>query len=216
MSRLGPTQWTLADVARDVGLTAGALVQRFGSKRNLQLALAATLAGSTRQMFAALRAAHRSPLAAVYAYADCFGRMGDSPAALARGFAYLQVDLTDPEFRRHTLAQARASRAEIEALVRAAVRAGELVRRADPRGLARALEVTIGGSMMAWACYQEGPLTSWIRHDLDALLRPVLTSRGRRIAGRPPDGPSPADGAPARQFTVRARPRAGPGPERGS
>ncbi len=43
MSRLGPAQWTLADIAAEAGLTAGALVQRFGSKRGLLLALAEQL-----------------------------------------------------------------------------------------------------------------------------------------------------------------------------
>ena len=38
ISRLGPQRMTLGDVAREVGVTAGALVQRFGSKRGLLLA----------------------------------------------------------------------------------------------------------------------------------------------------------------------------------
>ena len=35
MGQLGPAQWTLADIAREAGITAGAVVQRFGSKREL-------------------------------------------------------------------------------------------------------------------------------------------------------------------------------------
>ena len=39
MSRLGPAQWTLTDIAAEAGLTAGALVQRFGSKHGLLVVL---------------------------------------------------------------------------------------------------------------------------------------------------------------------------------
>ena len=38
ITRLGPTRLTLADVASEVGLSAAALVQRFGSKRQLLVA----------------------------------------------------------------------------------------------------------------------------------------------------------------------------------
>ena len=50
-------------------------------------------------MFAELRRGHRSPLATLRAYSDCMAHMAASPAAFARNFAYLQIDLTDPDFR---------------------------------------------------------------------------------------------------------------------
>ncbi|MCA1563440.1 MAG: TetR/AcrR family transcriptional regulator, partial [Acidobacteria bacterium] len=37
MARLGPVRLTLADVAREIGLSPATLVQRFGSKRGLLL-----------------------------------------------------------------------------------------------------------------------------------------------------------------------------------
>jgi hypothetical protein len=39
MSRRGPKELTLADIAAEAGVTAGRLVQRFGGKRELLLAL---------------------------------------------------------------------------------------------------------------------------------------------------------------------------------
>ena len=39
MSRLGPGELTLAEIAKEAGVTAGLLVQRFGSKRDLLLSL---------------------------------------------------------------------------------------------------------------------------------------------------------------------------------
>src|SRR6185295_629907 len=98
MSRLGPAQLTLSEIAVEAGVTAGALVQRFGSKHRLLLAMMSEMSGWSRDFFAQLRAAHGSPLAALYAYADCFAQMGETPARLAHHLSYLQLDLTDPDF----------------------------------------------------------------------------------------------------------------------
>lgn len=180
MAELGPQQITLADIAAEAGLTPGALVQRFGSKRALLLALSEKFAHSTGALFASLRAADPSPLATLYAYGDCMAQMGDSPEALAHHLMWLQQDLTDPDFRRFTLLQARASRRELQRLIAEAVTQGLLKRAVDPASLARALEITVGGSLMAWAVYQEGKASSWVRRDLDSLLGPHTTLRARR------------------------------------
>ena len=174
MQRLGPNELTLADIAEEGGVTAGALVQRFGSKRALLLKIAEQFSGGTAAMFAGLRQANRSPLAAIRAYADCMAGMAATPEALIRNFSYLQIDLTDPEFRAHFARSARATRAELQKLIKEAITAGELVRSTDPRQLARTIEAIIGGSMMSWAHYQEGTAAKWIRDDLNAILKPYL------------------------------------------
>lgn len=179
MSRLSPAELTLAAIGAEAGVTAGALVQRFGSKRDLLLAVSARAAETTPAMFAELRAAHASPLAALRAYGDCMAAMGESPAALAHHLAYLQLDLTDPDFHRHTMAQARATRAALRELVAAAIEAGELTPDVDPDALARTIEVTVGGSLMAWAFYREGKAVDWVREDLEAVLKPYVRPRGR-------------------------------------
>ena len=56
MSRLGPGELTLAEIAKEAGVTAGLLVQRFGSKRDLLLTLSQKFSGGTTEMFAELRA----------------------------------------------------------------------------------------------------------------------------------------------------------------
>lgn len=177
MARLGPAELTLAEIATEAGLTAGALVQRFGSKRELLLALSNRYAGGTREMFDGLRRGRRSPLAVLRAYADCVAGLATSPAALARSLSYLQVDLTDPDFRTHLVKHARASRVELEKIIEEAIAAGELARGTDARQLARTVEAVVGGSMMAWAYYEEGPAAHWMRHDLDAVIAP---HRGKR------------------------------------
>jgi AcrR family transcriptional regulator len=174
MSRLGPGELTLADIATEAGVTAGLLVQRFGSKRDLLLALAGKFSGGTGQMFAEMRKGHRSPLAALRAYSDCMAQMAATPAAFARNFAYLQIDLTDPDFRQHISKNAAASRVELQKLVREAIAAGELKPDTNARQLARTIEAVVGGSMLSWAFYQEGAADKWMRHDLDAVLKPYI------------------------------------------
>ena len=180
MSRLGPGALTLAEIAAEAGVTAGALVQRFGSKRDLLLALSDRFSGGTKEMFGALRQANRSPLAALRAYGDCISGLATSPEALARNLSYLQIDLTDPDLRKHLVAQARASRVELQAIIKEAVAAGELVRHVNPTRLARTVEAILGGSMMSWAYHEEGTATEWMREDLDAVLRPYLLKKRKR------------------------------------
>ena len=172
MSRVGPADLTLAAIAKEAGLTAGALVQRFGSKRQLLRAMSSQFAGSAGEIFAQLRRAHPSPLAALREYARCHAHLAESPDALARNLAYLQIDLTDPELYQGLLRHAKGTRGQLATLVKAAIAAGELTIAARPSRLARLIEVTLNGSMMTWAIYREGTAARWMLADLDAVLEP--------------------------------------------
>jgi AcrR family transcriptional regulator len=140
MSRLGPSELTLAAIAHEAGVTAATLVQRFGSRRDLLLALAERIADNTPDLFSDLRKRYHEPLAAIRAYAACYAGMGESAAAVARNLAYLLQDLTDPDLKSHVRAQARRTRAGLRLLVRDAVRAGALKPDTDVRALARTIE----------------------------------------------------------------------------
>lgn len=175
--RLAPSELTLAEIAAEAGVTAGALAQRFGSKRRLLLALASAAAASTGDFIAQLKAAHRSPLAAVRAYAECMAQLAQSPAALARNLAYLQIDLADPDFREQLAVQAKLTRTGLTDLLSAAVAAGELKRGTDAAALARTVEAIVSGSLMTWAFYADGPADRWIRDDVNAILAPYLARR---------------------------------------
>jgi AcrR family transcriptional regulator len=168
----------LADVAAEAGVAPATLVQRFGSKRGLLLALARQgNAGAAAEM-AALRAAHASPLAALHAFAQCMAGMASSPEELANHLAFLVIDLTDPEFHHYTLEQARVFQMEVTALVEAAVAAGELIP-CDTAGLARLVQETVHGALLTWAIFREGTATEWVRRELDTLLSPYLAGDPR-------------------------------------
>ena len=189
MSRVGPADLTLSAIAAEAGLTPGRLVQRFGSKQQLMRTMSSQLGGAAAGIFAGLRRAHPSPLAALREYARCHAQLAESPDALLRNLAYLQIDLTDPELYQGLLGHARATRAQLASLVKAAVAAGELASAARPGRIARLIEVTLNGSMMTWAIYRDGTAARWMLADLDAVLQPYLSAsqsmsqRRRRTSG---------------------------------
>ncbi|MGE0815388.1 MAG: TetR/AcrR family transcriptional regulator [Vicinamibacterales bacterium] len=184
MAHRGPRELTLAHIAGEAGVTAGRLVQRYGSKSDLLLALSAQFAGGAGLRFADLRRQARPPLAVLRAYVDGMASLAPTPEALARNLAYLQLDLADPRSRRHLVEHARSVRREIEALVREAVASGALSAACRPARLARAIDTAISGSLMTWACYQEGSARAWLRTDLDAVLAPYRVGRASRTAAR--------------------------------
>jgi AcrR family transcriptional regulator len=188
MNRLPPWEFTLAEIAREAGVTAGALVQRFGSKRGLLLKLMEAWSGGAAGMLDQIRAGAVSPLAAVRAWADCFAQMGDSPGGMAHHLAWLQQDMADPAFRAHVQAQTRETTATLRRWLAEAIESGELKAEADPAALARGVQALLGGSLIAWGFAAEGSARAWVRRDLDLLLGPWSTRRHpprRRVARRP-------------------------------
>jgi hypothetical protein len=95
---------------------------------------------------------------------------------MVNGLAYLQNDLTDPEFRAITLAQFKVLREETKKLLDEAVASQELVK-CETADLARLIQQVNGGSMLDWAVFREGSLASWLRRDLEALLKPYRRLR---------------------------------------
>ena len=178
MLRRGPAELTLRAIAAEAGVTAGALVQRFGSKQQLLHAHARHAAATGDIGLAAPRAGRAaSPLQTLRAATAVHARLAESPRAALRNLAYLQNDLADPVLRRHLLRLKRATRAGYEQLAANAVSAGELRADTDVRMLARMIEVTLDGSFLAWTLYREGSAADCLRDDLEATLQPYLARR---------------------------------------
>jgi len=184
MLRRGPSELTLRAIAAEAGVTAGALVQRFGSKRALLLAHARHAAATSDIGVPVPRPRTSSSLAALRTAAAVYAQLASSPRAAVRNLAYLQNDLADPALYRHLLRMSRAARADYERQITGAIAAGELRSGTNPRTLARAIEVTLGGSFLAWAVHREGSAADWLREDLDATLEPYLTHGKRKVRRR--------------------------------
>ena len=179
VGRLGPHRLTLAEVGQAAGLSPATLIQRFGSKRGLLLAFAKQAGGLVSEQFAAVRAAHESPLDALMEVSLAQTRYMDSPEALSNHVAFLQMDLNDPEFRALAADGARRTEKEVRSLLDAAVDAAELTP-CDTSGLARAIQAIFNGSIVFWAIHRKGSAESWVRKDLETLLTPYRRERGKR------------------------------------
>jgi AcrR family transcriptional regulator len=184
MHRRGPAELTLREIAAEAGVTAGALVQRFGSKRAMLLAHARHAAATGDLGVAMPQPLTPSPLEALRTVTAVYALLASSPRAALRNLAYLHNDLADPVLHRHLVRMSRAARAHYEALLAAAVAAGELRADSNASALARAIEVTLGGSFLNWLVYREGSAADWLREDLDATLRPYLVRRKKRARQR--------------------------------
>jgi AcrR family transcriptional regulator len=193
MQRRSPVDLTLADVAKEAGVVPATLIQRFGTKRGLLLAVCRSAPGGVPEQFAAARARYGSPLKTlVELYVQCSG-FASTPEAMANGLAYLQIDLTDPEFHAITLAQFTAIRDETKKLLDDAVTASEL-KPCDTALLARLIQHVNGGAMLDWAVYRKQSLAQWLRRSLEGLLSPYrlgaetdlpkTRTRGRTIGRR--------------------------------
>ena len=173
MLRRGPAELTLREVAAEAGVTAGALVQRFGSKRAMLLAHARHVAASGDTGLAVPQRTS-SPLDTLRSVAAMYADLASSPRAAVRNLAYLLNDLGDPALRGHLLRMSRTARVWYEQLLTEAIAAGELRGVTDVQSLGRLIEATLRGSVLGWTLYREGAAADWLRADLDALLRPYL------------------------------------------
>ena len=172
IDRGGPAQLTLGAVAGEAGLAPATLVQRFGSKRGLLLAIARRSAHDGGASLRQAAGRHRSPMRALVSGLTAMSAGVASPQALANQLAFLQIDLSDPEFHELALRHATAVRAEARTLLDSAVVAGELRPDTDTGRLAQAVQSTYNGALVTWGLYRSGRLDTWLRRELDALLGP--------------------------------------------
>ena len=185
ISRVGPVRLTLADVGDEVGLAPATLLQRFGSKRGLLLALVAQSVDAIPSAFERIRASHESALEAAIAAASHMAEHVRTPEELANNLAFFQIDLRDADFHRLALEHSRRIRAGYQALLDEATSARELAP-CDTVALASALQAVVAGSLLNWAIHREGSVTAWVRADLETLVAPYRCSPVRRRAPTTP------------------------------
>jgi len=171
ISRVGPAKLTLADVGEEVGLAPATLLQRFGSKRGLLLALVEQSVASVQTSFDRVRASHESALDAVIAAASYMAEHVHTPDELANNLAFFQIDLSDASFHRLALEHSRRVRACYRTLLDEAIATRELTR-CDTAALASALQAVVAGSLLNWAIHRDGTVGAWVRADLETLIAP--------------------------------------------
>lgn len=169
--RLGPTKFTLSDVAKEAGIAPATLVQRFGSKRALLVAFAEHAASAARRPFEQARRQAGRPLAALRTALVLASEAVDERQELRHSLAFLLEDLADDELRAHAARHARWTEDNIRALLDDAVAEGELGA-ADTLRLARALHAAWNGALIQWALRGRGPLGPWLGGVIDTILAP--------------------------------------------
>ncbi|WP_067170261.1 TetR/AcrR family transcriptional regulator [Microtetraspora niveoalba] len=173
IGRVGPARLTLSLVAREVGLVPGTLVQRFGSKRGLLLALAERSAKDPDALLRRARGAGHPPPAALETLetlvTEQMAGMA-TPETFANHLAFLCLDLTDPEFHEHALAVHLAQGRAIESLLAEAVEAGELRAGTDVAALAATVQAVAAGTGLTWALERRGTLARRLREEIRAVL----------------------------------------------
>lgn len=163
LAEVGPAKLTLAAVGARVGLAPPTLMQRFGNKRGLLLASAARSPQLILRAAAAAEAANTSPLAIL----RDFAKRGD-------GLRFVELDVSDPEFREHARAHSAAIVNTCDRFYRAAVEAGELRPDTDVPALARHTLVCFNGALQVWAVNGWGSLPTFLTEQLDLMLAPYL------------------------------------------
>lgn len=177
ISRLGPA-FTLADVAREAGVAAGTLVQRFGSKHGLLVAMTRAAIDGLRAGVAtpgadaaapADRAAPGDPVDAVVDAVVAVYAPLDDPDTAANNLAQLAYDLADAELRGLMADFHAAMEAGLCPLLERAIAAGALGGAPPPAVAARILSAAADGTAMHWSARPEGGLSDRLRGDLTAI-----------------------------------------------
>ncbi len=168
----GFARLTLADVAREAGLAPSTLAERYGSKRALLLAAVQDAPDGATAAFAAARAEHPSPLAALHAALAALAGPVATREAFANHLGILVLDVAEPAFRQVSERWFGRTLEQLEALLAEARAAGELKPAADPERLARAVLVAYNGALILWSVAGDGPLADGLRDDVDAVLSP--------------------------------------------
>lgn len=172
---VGPDGLTLRAIAERADLSPSGLVQRFGSKRELLLALAERAPNTLRRRIEKVHSRGEAPLDDLLdLLVEESAGFGASPRAAANHLSFLQLDLEDPEFRRHAVDHSRTLEEGIRMLLRDA-RNAEVLQNVDDEELARTVLVAYSGSLIRWAIRRDDSLEEAMRCDVSAVLEPYVT-----------------------------------------
>jgi AcrR family transcriptional regulator len=167
---VGPAAFTLEKSAARAGVSAATLIKRFGSKRELLLALNRRWVDSIGPGLAAAAEGHGTALgrlraAALWGFEDL-----DSPANTASQLAALALDLQDENMRELLAEGWQLIQDQLARLARDAILAGELPGDPPAGQVARILLAAGQGTCLAWSVAPRGSLVARVGEDLDAIL----------------------------------------------
>jgi AcrR family transcriptional regulator len=174
---VGPAHLTLADVGSRVGLSPATLLQRFGSKRGLLLALASHGADAMPNSIRSAAEAE-DPLAALVRVMTGFASSVTTVSDYANHLSFLLMDLSDPEFQRISQRHAQAVHEAIEEVLTAAAAGGHVVLDHPVTQLAQLVHVVYNGALVTWGMDPQGSAQDAVASALTAVITSSTTTRG--------------------------------------
>lgn len=170
----GSAAWSLADVAIRVGLSPAALVKRFGSKRNLLLAVVQSWVDSIPEPAAD---AVRDPLAELEALVGELFAGLDDVADPAGHLSLMLAEIADPHVRPLVHEGWRRQERLVASLIAQAKAVGALSAAPDEAGTM--IFTLVQGNALRWSVRPEGSLPERQRQMLRTLLEGWNQDHGR-------------------------------------
>ena len=167
---VGPAAFTLEKAAARAGVSAATLIKRFGSKRQLLLALNRRWVASIGPGIAAATEREQTALgrlraAALWGYEDL-----DSAAHATTQLTALALDFQDEHMRALLVEGWRTIEDHLTRLAQEAIEAGALSGRLCAAQVARILRAAGDGTSVGWSVAPRGSLMERLEADIDAIL----------------------------------------------
>lgn len=157
--------FTLAQVAAEAGVAVGTVAGRFGSKRQLLLAMMSAGAASVAPRMRAA-ADGRDPVAAIVAAVLVTTEDIDDPATTSNHLGQLGVDLADPMLR----AGFAELRSGVHEVLTDLFAAAGLPGAPPPVRAARIIAALAHGALMDWALHPRDAIADVLTADVEAVL----------------------------------------------
>lgn len=169
VGRLGPA-FRLSDVAQEAGISASTVMNRFGSKHGLLMAMMAAATESVRRDMRAAAVRVDDPILRIKrALVERYAAL-DQAGAATNNVAQLGFDLADGDLRESLAVLHRVTELELRPLLRRAVAAGALRGCPSAPVAARILTALADGTAMHWSTYPKGSLVHRLDSDVEAVL----------------------------------------------
>ncbi|BBH68519.1 hypothetical protein ACTI_52040 [Actinoplanes sp. OR16] len=180
VAEAGPANVTLALIGDRVGLTAAALLRRFGSKEKLLLALARDAVATVPARLVAAASAERPLAALIDAFVAMAGAVRNA-SEFGNHLAFLLMDLSVPEFQQVTRAYAAGVEAAVGTVLRAAAATGEVDPGRVDEEAAEVIHAAYNGALITWGMAgQDGTPADHVRRHLIRATR-SLTGSGVQV-----------------------------------
>ncbi len=161
MARAGPAGFTLADIAKAVGVAPATLLQRFGDKQTL-IERAFTQDNARFVVWLGTLPAGVGADIVIRIYSEATELFGEEPS-LADHLLWLREDIRDPTLNRLSLQRFRLFRREIVKRLPPM--------RIPPDRVARLLDAQFHGAVVQWALEPRGRLTQFVAQSLKDWFR---------------------------------------------